>query len=59
MFEYVRREYHHTTRAYDWAHSQKMSDLLRKQRNYEFLTKEEKDRIQKESRLNRIKNFKK
>ena len=60
MFDrYERSIGYYPTRAVDWANSQPIADLLRKQRNREFLTTEEKKRILKEAEQNRIKNAKK
>ena len=58
-YGYRRFGYSYSTRAQDWANCQRMSDLLRKQRTGAFLTTEEKKRIQKEAKENRLKNLKK
>jgi hypothetical protein len=47
------------TRAEDWAYSQPIADLLRKQRQGKFLTPLEKERIKKEAEAKRKANLKK
>lgn len=48
---------YYPTRAEDWAHSQPLADLLRKQRQGKFLTIAEKNRIKKEAELKRKENL--